>query len=798
MANRILPTLDAERDDITTGEHAEEHKLPFVESWYARGAGTLWSVTNVAAAFCVAGIAFGYLPVAVLVTWLVFTCTNAVAYQALSRGLRGSRAKGSFAIQPALAFVFALSWGLILLLAAPALPTPKAIILAITALLVAVTAIGVFSVRRGAYPSFAVPLVVAATVALNANSGIAHAGAYTVSIFVFLMLVAAVHGRFCRTVLHALGNVAVASAVDCDLGADDAALLFELHTRTLKRLRRERDRSRATLGSIADAVISATDAGLVDYMNPVAETLTGIAFSDANGQPIGQVVRLTTDEPGAPLEIGLARSRSGESPETHGARAKLHRHDGVEHDIEYRVSVLHDEAGAATGIVCLLRDNTAQRHLMEKIAWFATHDALTNLVSRCEFEHRVTQILADLTESSRVRHAMCYLDLDQFRYLTDAYGLDGANQTLAAVSDLLRQKVRTNDVLGRIGEDRFGILLVDCVLDEARTIAETLRHAIEDLQLELSGERLNVTASIGVGELGAPDDDVNRVFARARSACLRAKGGGGNQVQVIAEYDQAERFRIASLSRLREIRTAVERGDLDLYYQNILALKPHSGDRACELLVRMRDPIAEFLLPREFLVSEDHLALLSRIDRWVITATAAALRENNIVLSGMDTIFVTISGRSMNDDRFVDFIIETFGTLAERSKLCFRIAEAGSISEVERARYFVAKLKTLGCRIALDNFGIGIGSFALLKRLQIDYLKINADTIANMPHSSVDYEIVLATSRIAKTLGIETVAEGVTAHATRQALFGLGIDYIQGLQSGRPSPIANVESAPAV
>lgn len=796
MTNRISPALDVARDGTATTDQTAQCQVPFIESWYTRGAGTLWSVTNVAAALCVAGISFGYLPVSILVAWFVFTCVNAVAYQALSRGLRGS-AGNPAAIQPALAFVFALSWGLMLLLAAPALPTPRAIVLAMIALLVAVTAIGVFSIRRGAYPIFAIPLVAAATVALNANGGITHAGAYTSCVFIFLILVAAVHGRFSRTVLQALGNVAVDSALDRGTGFDDAALLFELHSRTLKRLRRERDRSRATLGSIAEAVVTATDAGLVDYMNPVAEALTGVTFSDANGLPLEQVVQLTTNETKTTLDVMPARLPRGERPENRVARARLRRNDGVELEIEYRISALHDEAGVVTGTICVLRDLTAQRHLMEKAAWYATHDTLTNLVSRCEFEQRVAHILAGLAQPARMRQAMCYLDLDQFRYLSDAFGLEGANHTLAAVSDMLRHKVRDDDVLGRIGEDRFAVLLADCPLDKARVIAETLRQAIAGVHLEWSGERLHVTASIGVGEVGAPGDDVNRVFARARSACLRAKAAGGNQVQVITEHDQAERFRLASLHRLHETRAAVEHGELDLYYQEILALRPHTGGRACELLVRMRDPVAEFLLPREFLVSEDHLALLSRIDRWVIGATAEAFRRNNVVLSRMDTVFVTISGRSVNDDRFVNFIVETFETLAERSKLCFRIAEAGSISEVERARYFVAKLKTLGCRIALDNFGVGIGSFALLKRLQIDYLKINADTVANIPHSSVDYEIVLATSRIAKTLGIETVAEGVTTHATRQALFGLGIDYIQGMQSGRPAPVAGTEQEPA-
>lgn len=787
MTNSIYRTPAATRDGSATSPHSSERELPFIEAWYARGSGALWSATNIAAALGVTGLCFGYLPVSMLIAWLVFTCVNAAAYPVLSRGLR-QRADNSPAIQPALALVFALSWGFILLLAAPALPTPKAIALALIALLVAVAAVGVFSIRRSAYPVFAIPLVAAATVALNANTGIAHAGACTLCVFVFLMFVSAVHGRFGRIVLQALGNVA---GIDRGAGADDAAVLFELHTRTLKRLRRERDRSRATLGALSDAVITVTEAGLVDYMNPSAETLTGIDFRQANGQPLDRVVQLATDEARARLNARITNLRRDKPAENPAIRAKMCRGNGLEQEVECRFVPLPDDNGDAAGMICLLRDTTDQRHLQEKIAWYATHDTLTNVLSRREFERRLEQVLASGSGPAGVRHAMCYLDLDQFRYLSAAYGIDGANETLSAVSELLRQQVRADDVLGRIGEDRFGILLVGHRLDAACRLAESLRAAIANLGLELCGERPELSVSIGVATFGAPDDDPSRSFARAQAACRRAKAGGGNQVQVIDGRDQAERFRLASLDRLHEINTAVDRGDLELYYQDILALRPRPGDRACELLVRMRDPAAEFLLPREFLVGEDHLALVSRIDRWVIGAAAGALRSNDTVLRAMDTVFVTISGHSVNDDRFIDFIIRTFEPLAERSKLCFKLGEAGSIAEIERARYIVAKLKTLGCRIALDNFGAGIGSFALLKRLQIDYLKINTDTIANMPHSSVDYEIVLASSRIAKTLGIETVAEGVGTHATRQALFGLGIDYIQGLQSGRPAPVVN-------
>ncbi len=788
MTNSLYRVPAATRDGTATHPHTAARELPFIEAWYARGSGALWSATNIAAALSVAGISFGHLPVSILVAWLVFTCINAAAYPTMSRGLRLS-AGNSPAVQPALAFVFAISWGFILLLAAPALPVPHAITLALITLLVAVAAVGVFSLRRGAYPVFAIALLAAATVALNANPGIAHVGAYILCIFVFLMLVSTVHGRFSRVVLQALGNVAVASAVDREAGADDAALLFEMHNRTLKRLRRERDRSRATLGALSDAVITTTESGLVDYMNPTAEALTGIDLKHANGQPLERVVQLTTEAAQAALGACIENLHQTDAAGGGATPATLRRSNGLQHEIEYRISPLHDNDGDAAGMVCRLRNTTDQRHLKEKISWYATHDTLTNILTRREFERRLEQLLATATEPGATRHAMCYLDLDQFHYLGTAYGIDGANETLAAVSELLRQQVPANGVLARIGEDRFGILLADASSDAACRLAETLRAAIATLALDLRGERPHLSASIGVATFSAPEDDPSRSFARAQAACLRAKAGGGNQVQVIDGRDQAERFRLASLDRLHDIHTAVERGDLDLYYQEILALRPRPDARTCELLVRMRDPDAEFLLPREFLVGEDQLTLVSAIDRWVIGATADALCRNDTVLCAMDTVFVTISGRSLNDDRFVDFIVETLDAHAARSKLCFKIGEAGSISEIERARYVVAKLKNLGCRIALDNFGVGIGSFALLKRLQIDYLKINVDTIANMPHSSVDYEIVLATSRIAKTLGIETIAEGVGTHATRQALFGLGIDYIQGLQSGRPTPV---------
>ncbi len=561
MTNSIYRIPDATPDGSAANPRRSARELPFIEAWYARGSGALWSATNIAAALGVTGLSYGYLPVSMLVAWLVFTCVNATAYPALSRGLSQS-ADNSPAIQPAIALFFALSWGFIVLLAAPALPTPRAIVLAFITLLVAIAAIGVFSIRRGAYPVFAIPLVAAATVALNANTGIAHAGVYTLCVLVFLMLVSAVHGRFSRVVVQALGNVA---AIDRGVGLGDAALLFELHTRTLKRLRRERDRSRSTLGSLSDAVITATEAGLVDYMNPPAEALTGVEFKHANGQTLERVVQLATDEAQTRLNACITNLHRDEPTENRAIRAKLRRSNGLEQEVEYRLAPLFDDDGDAAGLICLLRDTTDERHLKEKIAWYATHDTLTNVLSRREFERRLEHVLAAGSGPAGVRHAMCYLDLDQFRYLSAAYGIDGANETLSAVSELLRQQVRADDVLGRIGEDRFGILLAGYPLDAACRLAENLRTAIARLELELNGERPELSVSIGVATFGAPDDDPGRSFARAQAACRRAKAGGGNQVQVIDGRDQAERFRLASLDRQHEIHAAVERGDLELY-----------------------------------------------------------------------------------------------------------------------------------------------------------------------------------------------------------------------------------------
>jgi len=788
MTQRVTPAIDSV-GDISVHEKADvEYRPAFARNWYAHRSVGLWSITNIAAAISSAAVCWGYAAPEIVIGWLIFTVANAALYAPLSREFtRGSEQNA--AAQIGLALIYGAIWGAVFLIAVPAMPAPRIALLAGLALFVATAAIGVFGPRRGAYVSFSIPLVAASTPALNANAAIDHAGLLTVCAFVFFVSAASIYGQFSRTVLKALDDFAAVSGMRTSDRGDNAALVFELQARALNRMNRERERLRTTLSAISDGVVTATPGNLVDYMNPVAEVLTGIELKDANGQPLEAIVHLASHSTGEAPGANTVRQRVDSLARTERERAVLVRADGTEYEIECRITRLVGDDGNHAGTICLLRDTSPRRLLHEKVNWYATHDILTGLLDRPEFERRIDHAIKRGTNGEGDNDAFCYLDIDQFRYLSDAHGIGGANRALAEVAATLQRSVGEHDVLARIGDDRFGILLDRCSPEKARLVAESLRTTIKRLSVKYSLTYMKLSASIGVTAIERETDTLSRVFNRARSACLRAKSAGGNKVVAIGAREQSERFRLACDHRLQEIRNALQTRDLELYYQRIRPIRPGYPDDVCELLVRLSDPVAEFLLPREFLVTDSHLELLPLVDKWVIESTATALRTGNPILSEMDTIFVTVSGKSINDDRFGEFIIENMTT--DREKLCFKIAEAESIEQVERARYFVAKLKEHGYRVALDNFGVGMGSFALLKRLQIDYLKINADTISNMPHSSVDYEIVLASSRIAKTLNMKTVAEGVTTHATRQALYGLGIDYVQGLVSGRPLPITS-------
>ena len=735
----------------------------------------------------------GHTQHAVTVTWFVFTCLNAVLYVLISHGI-------STWVRPidvlansthvAVAFIFGITWGIGYIILGPVLPAGNILLLICAGVLVTAVAVPVFAFHRGAYPVFAILFAPLAAAGLNNSPHLEHVEIFVGLGFIGALLLATMYATFIRRVIKTLAGFANIGSVEDKSSTTDLSSLFEQRIRVLKQLVRKQRSATATLDAIGEAIITTNEADLIDYMNPVAEVLTGIRFREAQGQGIATVVNITSPGGENLLDGLIERCRAGTNVQRNSDGSILRRRDGVEYEVEYQLSGIRNDRGNIIRTSFLVRDVTTKRNLIKKIAWRSTHDPLTNLINRTEFEERINKLISASSDSDNKRHALCLIDFDRFKLINEAHGVEGGNHLLKSIAVELKQKIRGADTLARIGDDKFGVLLYACPIDKARLIAEGLRHIVEDFQIDWDGVDLSFSVSIGVVGINPAEDDLTDVFNRAEAACEWAKKSSGNRVYAFSENEQSEQRHYERSERLREIQSAIQLDRFELYFQPIHAVKDGNDHPvACELLLRLSNSAQRDISPRDFLLSAGRYQLIPEIDRWATKATIDALRMNHPALADMETICINISGQSINDERFLEFIVDLLDDDFDNGRLCFDISEIRLISSIERAQFFIATLKELGCRIALDDFGIGTSSFELLKHLDVDFLKINAGFIRNMASNSVDYEIVLALSRIAKTLNIKTIAEGVSTFATKNSLLGMGVDYIQGLLIDQPRTV---------
>lgn len=776
------------------GAHRRSSRI--VKDWYTQRLSTFWCAINIIGAFCTAAIGWDYAPHAVVVAWLLFTSLNATLYMAISHEVSYwffRSEGGSDTTQIAMALAFGVIWGSCFLLFAPYLPSGGVFLLSALCLFISVLALPVFAIHRRAYVVFALFVAVLAVIGLRSITTENDIALFASVFLVGMLVIAKFYSKFIGVMMTSLTNFAHVAANDADdkINANDMPLLLDRNIRIFKRLDREQRRASATLDAIGEAILTTTEAGLIDYMNPVAEVLTGVQFNDAKGQRIEAILNLSSHG-GENLISALIQScRAGMRINSTGERTVLKRGDGIEYDVEYQLAVIRNNSQEITGFSCLVRDVTAKHNLIEHVAWRTTHDPLTNLINRTEFEQRIGNVLNSSAHDSGKRHALLFIDFDHFKFLNETHGVEGGDHVLKSIAVELKQKIRGADTLARIGEDKFGVLLYSCPIDKAALIAEGLRRLVADFQATWDGKDLSISISIGAIEIDPAVAELSDVLGGAESACALAKSDGGNRVHVFHTDDPQQRQRTDSTERLREIQSAIRSNRLELFVQNISPIQGGNDQpRICELQLRMQDGQGKLLSPRDFLVATEHYQLMPEIDRWRVKAAIDALRAKHPALNNMDTICINISGRSINDDRFLEFIVGLLDEEIDNDRICFEISDASLISSTDHARHFVAKLKDLGCQVALDDFGLGMSSLALLKCLPVDYLKIGGCFIRDMSENSVDYEIVLALIRIARTMRVKTIAVGVTTLATKDSLFAMGVDYVQGSFIDPPYPLS--------
>jgi diguanylate cyclase (GGDEF)-like protein/PAS domain S-box-containing protein len=558
---------------------------------------------------------------------------------------------------------------------------------------------------------------------------------------------------------------------------------------------REKESAQITLQSIGDGVITTDANSTVDYINPVAEQLTGWRLEDAMGRPIEEIYRAFHEETCEPLENPLSVSIRRTRPIKSVRPMLLIRRDGNELYVESTAAPIRDGAGAVSGGVLVFHDVTESRELNRRLSYHASHDLLTGLVNRREFESRVERALksAKARESS---YALCYLDIDQFKIINDTCGHSAGDVLLGQVGALLKSKVRWRDTLARLGGDEFGILLEACSLDEALRTAEVLREAVRNFRFTWEDRVFRLGASVGVVPIAADNEDVASIISAADSACAAAKEGGRNRVHSFAENDIELMRRRREMQWAARINAALEEGRFELYRMQIMPLQRAEPGQHYELLLRMRDESGRMVSPDNFIAAAERYGLTPAIDRWVIENALRWLVSEADEREKLAMCSINLSGQSLGDDKFLPFVIEQFQKSGiDAAKICFEITETAAVASFSQANRFIQALKELGCRFALDDFGTGLSSFGYLKHFPVDFLKIDGSFVREILHDPIDREMVRSINEIGHLTGKKTIAEFAENAEIIQMLTSLGVDYAQGYGIAQPQRVLKAVNA---
>jgi len=583
-----------------------------------------------------------------------------------------------------------------------------------------------------------------------------------------------------------------------------ALLVIRIVASTEAKLEHEKELAEVTLHSIVDGVVTTDAAGRVEYLNPVAEQYLGWSSAQAAGKPLAQVYRVLDERSGKPIEP-LPFSHAAAAGETEQIAVRLVDRNGRECPVRYSHAPIRGRDGTVHGMIVVFHDVSQVRAMAQQLIWQASHDALTGLVNRREFERRLVDLI-ETAKSQRREHALLFMDLDNFKAVNDTCGHSAGDELLRQLTTIMMTRMRGSDTLARLGGDEFGALLESCPLDHSLRIANGVRETVREFRFVWEGKTFSVGVSIGLMPIDASSGDINKVLASADACCYEAKNRGRDRVQVYHPADPAPGGKHEELQIVSQINRAFELGQFRLYRQRIAPLdgvshhEPHY-----EVLIRMLDRAGNLIPATGFMPAAERYNLLTSIERWVVSSlveflhqqwsTGAIPREPQ-GRGERGFYSVNISGASINDKSFPDFIRNLLTRYQLPSGLlCFEITETTAISNLSKAAELMHELKGMGCRFALDDFGTGMSSFAYLKYLPVDFLKIAGVFIKDMVDDPMDNAIVESINRISHILGMRTVAESVEDAAILSRITELGIDYAQGYFVAEPEAL---DSKPAL
>lgn len=545
--------------------------------------------------------------------------------------------------------------------------------------------------------------------------------------------------------------------------------------------------------SLGEAIVTTNLEGNLVFLNPAAEKLLGVERAQAVGRPLEEIVGLIDQNDRKQLSDPIKEAIGGADGNPHNLSRRavlLGKASGEERAIELAASPLRVE-GELVGAVVLLHDITELRGQHRQMSYQATHDALTGLVNRRDFERRLDEA-GETARRGEASHMLCYLDLDRFKIVNDTSGHLAGDSMLREVAKLLREAVRDSDTVARLGGDEFGMLLVGCPLDKARQIADDVCRSIANYRFVWHDRVFNIGVSIGLIEIGREAGTVEQLLAAADSACYVAKKEGAGRVSVYSARDEALARSTGEIEWLQRLQSALKEERFTLYYQPIVSAFGNDSDGpSMEVLVRMLDESGAEIPPSEFVHAAERYRLMASVDRWVVHNTLGALARNAFQLARDRCVAMNISGQTLSDPLFLEFVVETLDqTGVPPDQVCFEIAESAVVNNLEQARRFVGVLHGMGCKFTIDDFGSGVGSFSSLKSLPLDYLKLDGSFMRNLARDSVSQTMVTAMIKLARTLNFKIIAEQVEDSAALDAARKMGVDYVQGYVIARPARLA--------
>ncbi len=548
---------------------------------------------------------------------------------------------------------------------------------------------------------------------------------------------------------------------------------------------KEKELAQVTLESLGEGVITTDAYGNITYLNPVAQEITGYSLPSAVRLPLDDVLSLVCDDTGD--AIRLVTSEAGSSALERHDSVKLARRDGSVTHVKLTSAPMRDREYERVGTVVVFEDVSEARELERLLTYQASHDQVTGLINRREFERRLRELIIQ-ARTDRSHHVLCYIDLDQFKLVNDTCGHNAGDELLRQLSGILTEKLRSSDVLARLGGDEFGIVFNSCTTERGIALAENMREAIEDFRFKWGDGIFSVGASIGVIGISSHAMNSAEIMSMADAACYVAKDAGRNRVHLHQPDDHDTLERRGQMQWASRIQQAIDEDRLRLYYQPITPLSGADDLRThYEIFVRLIDENNELVSPGAFIPAAERYDLMTAIDRWVVRNTLAWMGS---VGSERPYLAINLSGASITNREFLDNIktqILHYGVPPEH--ICFEITETAAVADLAKARAFIAELKLLGCRFALDDFGSGLSSFGYLKSLPVDYLKIDGIFVRDMIKDPIDRALVESINNVGHLMNLMTIAEFVENEATCDVLREIGVDFVQGYHIAAPRPL---------